>query len=84
MTGYAPPTPRRRDFAVSADGTRVAYEEHGPADSAHSLNGQTIAGIPLAARSPDAMGSDKFYRFMGTVQALFDAAADPAPAARAG
>ncbi len=33
MTGYAPPTPRRRDFAVSADGTRVAYEEHGPADA---------------------------------------------------
>ena len=29
-----------------------------PADSAHSLNGLTIAGIPLAARSRDAMGSE--------------------------
>ena len=54
-------------------------EEHGPADSAHSLNGLTIAGIPLVARSEDAMGSDKFYRFMGTVQAIFDAAGAPAP-----
>jgi hypothetical protein len=53
---------------------------HGPADSAHSLNGLTIAGIPLAARSEDAMGSDKFYRFMGTVQAIFDAAGASAPA----
>ena len=56
-------------------------EEHGPADSAHSLNGLTIAGIPLVARSEDAMGSDKFYRFMGTVQAIFDAAGAPAPVA---
>jgi hypothetical protein len=55
-------------------------EAHGPADSAHSLNGLTIAGIPLAARSGDAMGSDKFYRFMGTVQAIFDAASASAPA----
>jgi hypothetical protein len=54
-------------------------EEHGPADSAHSLNGLTIAGVPLVARSDDAMGSDKFYRFMGTVQAIFDAAGAPAP-----
>jgi hypothetical protein len=54
-------------------------EEHGPADSAHSLNGLTIAGVPLVARSEDAMGSDKFYRFMGTVQAIFDAAGAPAP-----
>jgi len=55
-------------------------ETHGPADSAHSLNGLTIAGIPLAARSDDAMGSDKFYRFMGTIQAVFDAAGASAPA----
>ena len=40
-------------------------EEHGPADSAHSLNGLTIAGIPLVVRSEDAMGSDKFYRLHG-------------------
>lgn len=56
-------------------------EQHGPADSAHSLNGLTIAGIPLVARSEDAMGSDKFYRFMGTVQAIFDAAGAPSPVA---
>jgi hypothetical protein len=56
-------------------------EENGPADSAHSLNGLTIAGVPLLARSDDAMGSDKFYRFMGTIQAVFDAAGAPAPTA---
>lgn len=55
-------------------------EEHGPADSAHSLNGLTIAGTPLLARAEDAMGSDKFYRFMGTVQAVFDAAGSPVAA----
>ncbi len=55
-------------------------EANGPADSAHSLNGQSIAGIPFEVRSPDAMGSDKFYRFMGTLQAVVDAAADaPVP-----
>lgn len=54
-------------------------EANGPADSAHSLNGLSIAGVPFAVRSSDAMGSDKFYRYMGTLQALFDAAADLAP-----
>ena len=49
-------------------------EENGPADSAHSLNGLSIAGVPFDVRSEDAMGSDKFYRFMGTLQAVFDAA----------
>ena len=52
-------------------------ESNGPADSAHSLNGLSIAGIPFAVRSSDAMGSDKFYRYMGTLQALFDAAGGP-------
>ena len=55
-------------------------EANGPADSAHSLNGLSIAGIPFEVRAPDAMGSDKFYRYMGTLQAVFDAAATPAPA----
>ncbi len=54
-------------------------EAHGPADSAHSLNGLSIAGIPFEARSSDAMGSDKFYRFMGTLQAVFDAAGSESP-----
>jgi hypothetical protein len=54
-------------------------ETNGPADSAHSLNGLSIAGIPFEVRSSDAMGSDKFYRYMGTLQALFDAAASDAP-----
>ena len=59
-------------------------EANGPADSAHSLNGLTIAGVPFEARSSDAMGSDKFYRFMGTLQAVFDAAWSelPVPAGR--
>jgi hypothetical protein len=55
-------------------------EANGPADSAHSLNGLSIAGVPFEVRSEDAMGSDKFYRFMGTLQAVFDAAAEsPVP-----
>jgi len=52
-------------------------QANGPADSAHSLNGLTIAGVPFEARSEDAMGSDKFYRYMGTLQAIFDAAGEP-------
>ena len=54
-------------------------EANGPADSAHSLNGLSIAGIPFEVRSVDPMGSDKFYRYMGTLQAIFDAAASPVP-----
>jgi len=57
-------------------------ESNGPADSAHSLNGLSIAGIPFAVRSFDAMGSDKFYRYMGTLQALFDAVATPSSVTR--
>jgi hypothetical protein len=59
-------------------------EEHGPADSAHSLNGLSIAEVPFVVRSVDAMGSDKFYRFMGTLQAVFDAAGAARPLASAG
>lgn len=33
MSRYDPPTPRRTGHVVSADGTRVAYEEHGPEDA---------------------------------------------------
>jgi len=51
-----------------------AIEAGGAADPAHSLNSLTIAGVPLDVRSSDAMGSDKFYRYMGTIQAVFDAA----------
>ena len=54
-------------------------EANGPADSAHSLNGLSIAGIPFEVRSSDAMGNDKFYRYMGTLQAVFDAAAADIP-----
>ena len=54
-------------------------EANGPADSAHSLNGLSIAGVPFQVRSSDAMGSDKFYRYMGTLQAVFDAASADAP-----
>jgi len=59
-------------------------EANGPADSAHSLNGLSIAGIPFDVRSADAMGSDKFFRYMGTLQAVFDAASEtPATVGRA-
>jgi len=54
-------------------------EDNGPADSGHSLNGLSIAGTPFEVRSSDAMGGDKFYRYMGTLQAVFDAAGAPAP-----
>ncbi len=54
-------------------------EANGPADSAHSLNGLSIAGVPFEVRSVDPMGSDKFYRYMGTLQAIVDAAASPVP-----
>jgi len=55
-------------------------EANGPADSAHSLNGLSIAGVPFEVRASDAMGSDRFYRFMGTLQAVFDAAAETSAA----
>ena len=49
-------------------------EAEGEADTAHTLNSLTIFGTPMIVRSPDAMGQDKFFRFMGTLQAIFDAA----------
>jgi hypothetical protein len=58
-----------------------AIEAGGRADTAHDLNALTLAGVPLEVRSDDAVGHDKFFRFMGTVQALFDAAGRPATTA---
>ena len=49
-------------------------EAEGETDTAHTLNSLTIFGTPMMVRSPDAMGQDKFFRFMGTLQAIFDAA----------
>ena len=49
-------------------------EAEGEADTAHTLNSLTIFDTPMMVRSPDAMGQDKFFRFMGTLQAIFDAA----------
>jgi hypothetical protein len=49
-------------------------EATGEADTAHTLNSLTIFGTPMTVRSPDAMGQDKFFRYMGTLQAIFDAA----------
>jgi hypothetical protein len=96
LDGYdIEPTGRTDEAGLAPDvvlsGTLEAWtdmiawiEANGPADSAHSLNGLSIAGVPLEVRAVDAMGSDKFYRFMGTLQAVFDAAADaPVPAATA-
>jgi hypothetical protein len=42
------------------------------------LNSLSIFGEPLVVRADDAMGHDKFFRFMGTLQAVFDAAGSPA------
>jgi hypothetical protein len=59
-----------------------AIEANGRADAAHTLNTLTITGVPFSVRAADAMGQDKLYRYMGTVQAVLDAAgADPFVAA---
>ena len=47
--------------------------------TADILNTLTFAGVPLKVRSDDTMGPDKFYRYMGTLQAVFDAAGSPRP-----
>ncbi len=57
-----------------------AIEDHGGADGPHTLNSLTLAGVPLEARAPDAVGHDKLFRYMGTIQAVFDAAGAPAAA----
>jgi len=46
--------------------------EHGSADRSHTLNALSIAGFPLATRSDDPVGRDKFYRYAETLQTLFD------------
>jgi hypothetical protein len=56
----------------------ASIEEHGQADTAHTLNTLSIAGVPFTLRSADSMGYDKFFRYMGTLQALFDGAGSPA------
>jgi len=55
----------------------ASIEANGRADSAHTLNSLTIAGVPFVVRANDAMGHDKFFRYMGTLQAIFDAAGTP-------
>ncbi len=52
----------------------ASIESRGGADDFHTLNSLSIAGFPFTVRSPDPMGNDKFYRFMGTLQAIFDSA----------
>ena len=49
----------------------------GGADGPSTLNSLKLAGVPLEVRSDDAVGQDKFFRFMGTIQAVFDAAGRP-------
>ncbi|MHB8244962.1 MAG: hypothetical protein ACYDGN_06335 [Acidimicrobiales bacterium] len=56
----------------------AAIEANNGADAGHTLNSLAIAGVPLTVRSGDPMGADKFFRFMGTLQAIFDAAGSPA------
>ena len=45
----------------------------GKADLTHTINTLSLADTPISVRSHDAMGHDKLYRFMGSVQAIFDA-----------
>ncbi len=58
----------------------TSIEAHEGADLAHTLNTLTMVGVPFEVRSADPMGSDKLYRYMGTLQAVFDAAGRPAMA----
>ena len=55
-----------------------SIEASGSADASHTLNSLTITGLPFTVRAHDAMGHDKFFRYMGTLQAIFDAAGSPA------
>ena len=57
-----------------------AIEANGGADATHTLNSLSIASVPFTVRAADAMGHDKFFRYMGTLQAIFDAAGAPLPA----
>jgi hypothetical protein len=60
-----------------------SIEANGRADAAQTLNSLSIASVPFEVRAPDAVGQDKFYRYMGTLQAIFDAAGTtPAAVAR--
>jgi len=51
-----------------------SIEANGRADAGHTLNTLSITGVPFTVRSADAMGQDKLYRYMGTIQAVLDAA----------
>jgi hypothetical protein len=51
-----------------------SIETNGRANAAQTLNSLSIAGVPFEVRASDAVGQDKFYRYMGTLQAIFDAA----------
>lgn len=61
-----------------------SIEANGAADIAHTLNSLSIASVPFEVRAADAMGHDKFFRYMGTLQAVFDAAGAPTPVAAGG
>jgi hypothetical protein len=45
---------------------------HGGADRLHTLNALTIAGAPLEVRATDPLGRDRFFRYIETLQHLFD------------
>ncbi len=52
MTDRTPPVPRREGFATSADGTRIAYQEHGPAGApavvlSHGWTCSTLMWAPV-------------------------------------
>jgi hypothetical protein len=59
------------------DAMVASIETNGGADNANTLNTLSIMGDALILRAPDAMGHDKFFRYMGTLQAIFDAAGQP-------
>ncbi len=68
----------RPEVVLSA--TAATWEEmvevisvNGRADLGHTINSLSLANTPVSVRGDDPMGEDKLYRFMGSVQAVFDA-----------
>lgn len=69
------------DFTLVADAKvwkemLEAIRDHGGADAAHSLNTLSHLGDHIRVDYEDPEGYDKFFRFMATLQAFFDLAAD--------
>ncbi len=52
-------------------------EDNGGADRLHSLNALTLAEVPMRVTAADPMGRDRFFRYVETLQTLFDSIGRP-------